>query len=411
MSAGPDTRRPTVPRVRTRVGFVRIGPHPIPNRLLASELAGRPGLQLAVLDLEALVRRDARAMATNTAVTLAEHGHHLVRGRLRRWQAFFTTTWIFRRMSEIAREWIQANDFDWTMQIQSLFDARVPGIPHFVFTDHTHLANLSYPDFDRRTLRSSRWLALERELYHEAAAVLTRSRHVSRSLIEDYACDERRVVCVGSGANVDLPEGSEPLPDRRAKNVLFVGVDWTRKGGPDLIAAFDRIRDHHPDATLTIVGCRPPVEGPGIRVLGRLPVEALPALYRDASVFCLPTHREPFGVAFVEAMHHALPVVATRIGAVPDLIVHGESGFVVPVGDVAGLANHLDRLLGDPDLRRRMGEAGARHARARYTWSAAADRILSAVERVTAAPDSTTPHESESLVSAESRADRAAIAS
>jgi len=404
-------RSPTRREARAaRVGFVRIGPHPIPNRLLAEELAGRPGLRLSVLDLEPLVRGDWRALVAGGAFTVAEYGHHLARGRLRRWQAFFTTPWMFRHLGELARSWIRENAFDWTFQIQSLYDARVPGIPHFVYTDHTHLANLCYPDFDRRTLRAPRWIELERALYRGADAVFTRSRHVSDSLLEDYGCDAERVVCVGAGSNAALPGGAPP--DRRGQDILFVGVDWERKGGPDLLAAFERVRARHPEATLTVVGCSPPIGGPGIRVLGRLPVEALHGHYQAASIFCLPTRREPFGVVFVEAMHHGLPVVATAIGAVPDLVVEGENGYTVEVGDVAGLARHLDRLLGDAALRQRMGEAGARRARAHYTWGAVADRILAAVQPVVAeASPSSAPAEPARDVSADSDAHRAAFAS
>jgi glycosyltransferase involved in cell wall biosynthesis len=118
-------------------------------------------------------------------------------------------------------------------------------------------------------------------------------------------------------------------------------------------------------------------------VLGRCPVDEVHRHYERADVFCLPTRREPFGVAFVEALHYGLPVVATRIGAVPDLVEHGVNGFLVDVGDVDGLATHLDRLLGDAALRHRMGMAGEQRARDRYTWAAVARRIIDTVQSVT----------------------------
>jgi glycosyltransferase involved in cell wall biosynthesis len=376
----PDEMRPQ------RIGFVRMGPHPIPNRLLAGALAeALPRAQIAVLDLEPLVRADRAAMIANAPFVAAEHGRNLARGRVRPWQAFFTTTFLFRWMSQRARAWAEAQRCSWTIQIQSLFDARVPGIPHFVYTDHTHLANLGYPDFDPSALRSDRWVALERALYQSAHGVFTRSTHVSASLVGDYGCESARVVCVGAGSNAAVPA----QPVERAKggqNILFVGVDWERKGGPELIAAFDRVRSRHPRATLTVVGCAPPLTVPGSGILGRRPVEEMHLHYRRADLFCLPTRREPFGVAFVEALHHGLPIVATRIGAVPDLVEHGANGFLIEVGDVDGLAAHLDRLLGDSALRLRMGAAGERRARDRYTWSAVARRITETVHAVIGAP-------------------------
>jgi glycosyltransferase involved in cell wall biosynthesis len=374
-----------------RIGFARMGPHPIPNRLLVDALEQAvPGARVSVLDLETLARCDPAATLANAPFVAAEHGKSLARGLVRPWQAFFSTTYLFRWMSRRARDWALANEFDWTIQIQSLFDARAPGIPHFVYTDHTHLTNLDYPDFDARALRSPRWIALERALYREARTVFTRSGHVSASLVDRYGCDPARILCVGAGANARIP--ALP-PDRSAdgQEILFVGVDWERKGGPDLLAAFERVRSAHPRATLTIVGCSPPVYAPGCRVVGRCPVEEVHRHYERADVFCLPTRREPFGVAFVEALHHALPIVATRIGAVPDLIEHGDNGFLVEPGDVAGLAAHLDRLLADRALRHRMGSAGLRRARTNYTWSAVAQRIAERVRSVTrSTPDSLT---------------------
>jgi glycosyltransferase involved in cell wall biosynthesis len=379
-----SARRPNgvTPVGSLRIGFTRMGPHPIPNRLLVQALAAAlPGAQISVLDLEARARGDRAAMLANAPFVAAEHGRNLARGRVRPWQAFFTTTFMFRWMSRCAREWAQRHRFDWTIQIQSLFDARAPGIPHFVYTDHTHLANLDYSDFDRRALRAPRWIALETALYRAAHVVFTRSAHVSASLIDRYGCAPERAVCVGAGSNARAPDRPIARSDL-GRDVLFVGVDWERKGGPDLAAAFERVRRRHGTATLTVVGCEPRLALPGARVVGRCPVEEIHRHYERADVFCLPTRREPFGVAFVEALHHGLPIVATRIGAVPDLVESGRNGFLVDVGDVDGLAARLEQLLGDPALRRQMGAAGWQRAR-RYTWSAVADRIAAEVRAAT----------------------------
>src|SRR4029077_11713442 len=78
--------------------------------------------------------------------------------------------------------------------------------------------------------------------------------------------------------------------------------------------------------------------------------------YTSADVFALPTRFEPFGVAFVEAMHFGLPCIGPRACAVPEIIVDGETGFTVPVDDVEALTDRLLRLLTDPSLARTMGE-------------------------------------------------------
>jgi glycosyltransferase involved in cell wall biosynthesis len=364
-----------------RIAFLRMGPHPIPNRLLPDALVSVSG-SVEVYDVEAAVRRDPLAWLVNPVFVLFEHGRSLLRGSVRPWKAFFTTTWMFRRMSRLARRFVERGDFDLTLQIQSLFDARSPGLPHFVYTDHTHLANLGYPEFDPRTLRGGRWIALERALYEGAATVFTRSRHVSASLCTQYGLAPERVECVGAGSNARVPDGEPRGRDPRAPRILFVGVDWERKGGPDLLAAFARLHGDHPEARLVIVGCEPTIDAPGVEVHGRCPVEEVHRHFEAASIFCLPVYREPFGVVFVEAMHYALPVVATRVGAIPDLVESGENGWLVEVGDVAGLTASLDRLLREPESREKMGARSRDRARADYTWPRVAERIANTMREM-----------------------------
>lgn len=370
-----------------RIAFLRMAPHPIPNRLLPPHLeAALPGHRVDVLDVGAAVRRDPFTWLVNPLYMLAEHGPGLLARRIPLRQSFSTTTWMFRRMSRAARRFVARGDYAFSLQIQSLFDGRAEGVPHFVYTDHTHLTNLDYPDFDRRTLRGERWLALERALYAGATRVFTRSANVSRTLLERYGRPERQVVCVGAGSNAKLPEERAPADADGVVRILFVGVDWTRKGGPDLVEAFRRVHARHPEVRLRIVGASPALDEPGIEVVGRCPVEAVHTHYAEASIFCLPSHREPFGVAYVEALHHGLPVVGTRIGAVPELVEDGVVGHLVEVGDVDALADRLERLVADAALRQRMGEHARARARERYTWSAVAARMVEAIGSAVAGP-------------------------
>jgi glycosyltransferase involved in cell wall biosynthesis len=124
------------------------------------------------------------------------------------------------------------------------------------------------------------------------------------------------------------------------------------------------------------------VDGPGIRCLGELDknrpegAAALASTYASADVFALPTRFEPFGIAFVEAMHFGLPCVGPRAWAVPEIIADGETGFTVPVDDVDDLTERLLRLLRDRALARRMGAAGRERARRLFTWPQVVGRML-----------------------------------
>ena len=91
--------------------------------------------------------------------------------------------------------------------------------------------------------------------------------------------------------------------------------------------------------------------------------------YASADIFCFPTYysAESFGLVAVEAMMHGLPVVATDWRGLPDIVVDGETGFLVPPKDAKSIAERLERLISDPDLRRTMGAAGRRRYEQNFT--------------------------------------------
>nr|WP_240989164.1 glycosyltransferase family 4 protein [Salipiger mangrovisoli] len=169
----------------------------------------------------------------------------------------------------------------------------------------------------------------------------------------------------------------ELSPERFARRrILFVGVDWERKGGPELVEAFKLLRERLPDATLTIIGCSPDVQVEGVEALGRLPLEQVAEHFHQSSCFCMPSRLEPFGVVFVEAMQFGLPVVSTDVGDIGSIVVEGETGHVVPARDPAALAEALFQTLAMPDRALRLGTASKTRA-AQFTWDAVARRIAS----------------------------------
>ncbi|HEY8518627.1 MAG TPA: glycosyltransferase family 4 protein [Gammaproteobacteria bacterium] len=332
-----------------------------------------------VVDIDVGREVSART-AANLLATACEYGRGLLRGTagdigtLARRNPRHC-----REVADHVRRRARTEQFAFTLQTQSLWDAHTPGIPHFVYTDHTHLANLRYPHFDRRQLRSARWIELERSIYQHAERVFVTSRFAERSLIDDYGCAPERVECVYSGVNVDVRGVAEHSPAN--KTVLFVGTEWERKGGPQLVEAFRAVRREHPDAELAIVGCAPEVDVPGCRVVGPVPGNGVGGYYASAAVFCLPSLVEPSAVALVEAAAHGLPVVATDVGGTSDRVLHGDTGYLVPPGDVPSLARALSDLLSDAALRRRLGEAGRRLAAERFTWPAVGAAMCGSIRR------------------------------
>ncbi|MCB9898057.1 MAG: N-acetyl-alpha-D-glucosaminyl L-malate synthase BshA [Planctomycetes bacterium] len=120
-----------------------------------------------------------------------------------------------------------------------------------------------------------------------------------------------------------------------------------------------------PDAQIVRDGaCRAGL-GERVRFLGE--IENVESIMAASDVALFPSESESFGLAALEAMACGLPVVASRVGGLPEVVVDGESGFLTPVGDTRAMAAALTRLLRDPELRRRMGEAGMRRASERFS--------------------------------------------
>ena len=255
-----------------------------------------------------------------------------------------------------------------SLQSQSIFSSAIDGVPHFVYTDHAHLANLAYPAFDRRRLASRRYLSMEADLYRSARTVFVRSNNVRDVIVHGYGCPEDRVAVIGVGPNVDPDTFGEHVGWHDGR-IIFIGVDWERKGGPQLVEVFRKLRRERPSVRLDIVGCSPPgVAGDGIEVHGRRSLAEVADLMAGADIFCLPTLAEPFGVAFIEAMHAGLPIVGTRLGAIPDFVLPGETGLLVEPLDVDDLHRALHDLVSDPDAAMRMGTQARSLARERYDW-------------------------------------------
>jgi glycosyltransferase involved in cell wall biosynthesis len=183
-----------------------------------------------------------------------------------------------------------------------------------------------------------------------------------------------------------------PTADRQP-TILFVGLQFQRKGGDVLVQSFRQVRQQIGNARLVLAGV--PVgfiDEPGVTCLGVLDknkpedAAALAAAYDAADVFALPTRFEPFGIAFVEAMHFGLPCIGPRAWAVPEIIDDGETGFTIPIDDVAALTDRLLRLLRSPALAQSMGAAGQRKAQRLFTWPRVVDRMTDVLFDIVGGP-------------------------
>jgi glycosyltransferase involved in cell wall biosynthesis len=204
---------------------------------------------------------------------------------------------------------------------------------------------------------------LARRILRGARLVIAASTALANDARELGAAEVR---IIPSG--VDLPReiGEEANPPE----VLYAGRLSPEKGVSELVEAARGMR-------LVVAGDGPLRERvPG--ALGFVPHDELQRLYARAAIVVCPSRREGFGVACLEAMAHARPVVATEVGGLRDLVVDGETGVLVPPQDPSALRDALERLLADADLRRRLGGAGRRRAQEAFSWPAVTDATISA---------------------------------
>ncbi|MDA0244747.1 MAG: glycosyltransferase family 4 protein [Chloroflexi bacterium] len=363
---------------RPKIAFFRKGAIPIANERVAEYLQQKfPEYELDVIDLTLLFEREMRpTFYFNSLQTFFSFAGDLLTQRKKAKEAFWRTRYLFQQIKKLAAERLNPAEYAFSFQMQSLFDASVPGIPHFIYTDHTNLANLSYPAFDPHDLYPPWCIELEHDIYRNAAMVFTRSHNITQSVVAEYRIAAEKVACVYAGSNAPLDNTIQlDNDDYTNQNILFVGIDWERKGGPELVAAFEHLHQRYPHAQLTIVGASPTLHLPNCQVVGRVPIHQVSEYYRKASIFCLPTKLEPFGIAFVEALAHKLPIVGTNIGAIPDFVQDGTNGYLVEPYNVPQLVEALDKLLGDVDRCRGFGEEGNRQAMRRYNWEAVIERM------------------------------------
>ena len=214
---------------------------------------------------------------------------------------------------------------------------------------------------DVELARRAPWLA--RRVLRRARLVIAASNDLAERA---RALGAREVRVIPSG--VELPErvGTEAEP----AEVLYAGRLSAEKGVLELLDAAEGLN-------LVVAGDGPLRDRiPFAR--GFVPHDELQQLYARAAVIACPSRREGFGVACLEAMAHGRPVVATHVGGLLDLVVDGETGIVVPPRDPAALRSALDRLLVDPDLRRKLGSAGRDRARTHFSWERVTDATLAA---------------------------------
>ena len=235
-------------------------------------------------------------------------------------------------------------------------------------------------------------IALDRYMgkLDERIAVSSAARYfVSRYFPGDYRI-------IPNGVDVDFYANARPFPEFRdgKVNILFVGRVENRKGAMYLLKAYATIKVRHPDTRLIIVGRGPQIGDlrrfvhsqriGDVFFAGRIDDTDKARFYKTADIFVAPsTGQESFGIVLLEAMAAGCAVVASDIHGYKRVVQRNVSGLLVEPKDPDAIAEALERLIADPELRRRLGDAGARRA-PEYDWTHVTAELVRVYESVIA---------------------------
>jgi len=223
--------------------------------------------------------------------------------------------------------------------------------------------------------RAGAFRFLERTLTRRAGAVITITEALARFQVDRVGLPREKLTVVHYGLDALPPAwaGNPPLALAASARVLLgLGRLVPQKGYDVALRAFASVRERHPDVVLVIAG-----EGPERTELERLGRELglgesvqfpgragdVAAWLQRAEVLVHPARWEGFGLVLLEAMLASLPIVATRVSAIPEIVADGKTGLLVPAEDPVALADALAQVLDAPALARRLAEAALAKAR------------------------------------------------
>lgn len=209
-----------------------------------------------------------------------------------------------------------------------------------------------------------------RFIFKKSSCTITLSSFWSEWVKTEF--NPRCVVVVPNGVH-DISFQSEER-SKSAPTVLFLGLLGKNKGTDTLIEAMRKVAYRKPDAVLELCGngdiahYKEQARGiPNVKFLGWINTNEKIAALERARVYCLPSWKEGLPFSILEAMSAGLPVISTPVGSIPEAVINGVNGFLVQPGDVDGLSDAILEVLSNSDLAQKMGAAGHKIQKERFS--------------------------------------------
>lgn len=236
------------------------------------------------------------------------------------------------------------------------------------------------------------------------ASVLAFASHwAAEDALKYHKADPNKVVVVPFGANAEspFPHNESVMANHQRKvtdvlRLLFVGIDWERKGGPLTVSILHELQRRGIPSELTVIGCDPFRGTPpaGVKCLGRLnKADASQSAiwaqsFHDSHVFVMPTRAECFGVVYAEAAAHGLPSLGTRVGGVADAVMEGESGWLFDLAAAPSeYCDVLQSLFSNPQSLLEASLSAYRCHRSTLNWPRSIRTFVGAIQqRLAVAP-------------------------
>jgi glycosyltransferase involved in cell wall biosynthesis len=293
---------------------------------------------------------------------------------------------VSKRYARIAQERLAKQDFDVIVALSGATEIAFlqTEIPIVLVEDANFIVLREYhQQFSALSQRSEQELnEIQQRGLSRANLIFYATKWAARAAIDHYRVESEKIEVIPFGANLehrDVPAREIVLTRERSSrcSLLFVGVNWTRKGGDIAFETLLELQRLGINAELTVCGCTPPetVTHPDLHVIPFLNKNdeqqrrRLEELYMNADFFILPTRNECFGISFCEANAFGLPVIGTRTGGVPEVVRDGENGFTLPYearGDA--YAERIASVYQDAELYKRLVKTSREAFETRLNW-------------------------------------------
>lgn len=267
----------------------------------------------------------------------------------------------------------------------------------FVFWADATFAGLLgfYPGFDRlsrATLRDGH--RAEQAALSKCRLAIYASDWAARTAIQQYEVDPGKVKVVPFGANVECTRDESDI--RRVAEarlnesccLLFVGVDWRRKGGERAFEVAEMLNNRGLQTELHVVGCPLPRQMPKfVKHHGFISKqtsegrERLRGLFERANFLIVPSHAECYGLVYAEASSFGVPSLATNVGGISSVVRDGVNGWTLPLeAGAAAYCDYIERLVASPDEYFELALSCFREYSERLNWSVAGKRVAKLLE-------------------------------